>query len=270
MTGQAAGPVPTDLLICSWGIDAAQLAAALRPWTGAARLFLAGMLADDLGGSSGPLEIVAVTERPGEVAQHSFELGSITGCPVTAAVTVLPLDTVRSWSVPLVRLLTGPVVLPPEMPRPVAVGFHALYSHRNLLPGDRYLDAELEQAHAEVLPLYVAAGETRRLRHDADLAGRPAARLPVLLRALLGAWGYCNPSPGTLVPLFERAARRQRLAPELSATVRRAMAVDEGGADVPAAVAHLEKLCAADAVLQFCDSLVGRAATGADAVSVGG
>ncbi|MFI7602163.1 hypothetical protein [Actinoplanes sp. NPDC049681] len=272
MTGRAAEPVPTDMLISSWGVDAARLGAALRPRTGAARMFLAGKLADDLSGSRGPLEVVAVTERPGEVTEHSFEPSSITGCPVTVAVTVLPLDTVRSWSVPLVRLLTGPGVLPPEMPGPVAVGFHALYTQRGLVLGDRYLDAELEEAHAEVMPLYVAARQVHRLRRNASLADRPVARLTVLVRALLGAWGYCNPYPATLAPLFERAARRQRLAPELPATVRRVLATSAEGAEVRAAVAQLEALCAADPVLRFCENLVrfAPAGAGAGAVSVGG
>jgi len=263
-------PVPTDELISSWGVDAAQLGAALRPRTGAARLFLAGTLADDLGGSRGPLEIVAVTERPGEVSQHTYEPGSTTACPVTVSVTVLPLDIVRSWSVPLVRLLTGPVILPPEMSRPVAVGFHALYTQRDLLLGDRYLDAELEEAHAEVMPLYVAARQVHRLRRDATLAGHPAARVAVLARALLGAWGYCNPYPATLAPLFERAARRQRLAPELPTTVRGALTDTADGADVRAAVAQLEALCAADPVLRFCTDLVTRASTDAGVLSAGG
>jgi len=274
MTRHANEPVPTDVLISSWGIDAAQLGAALRPQTGAARLFLAGTLADDLSGSRGPLEIVAVTERPGEVSQHTFEPGSAKGCPVTVAVTVLPLDTVRSWSVPLVRLLTGPVILPPEMSRPVAVGFHALYTQRDLLLGDRFLDAELEEAHAEVMPLYVAAREVHRLRRDATLVDRPVARLTVLVRALLGAWGYCNPYPATLAPLFERAVRRQRLAPELPAMVRRALTDTVDGADVRDAVAQLEALFTADPVLRFCADLVTRASAGASAgagaISAGG
>ena len=253
--------MPTDVLVSAWGLDAADLAHALAPRIGSARLFFAGRLADDLGRVQGPLELVALTGGGGDVSTHTFDAGGGGTCPVRLELTVLPMGVVRSWSVPLVRLLTDPGCIPPPMPRPVVAGMHALYTQRDLVPGNRYLSEELEEAHVEVLPLYTATRELYRLRRMAGgsaVAGAadPAEQLAALVRALLGAWGYCNPCPSTLLPLFERAAHRLRLAPAVPAAVRRAVTDRTDTASLRSALLSLERLRAADPVLRFCAGLV--------------
>jgi hypothetical protein len=270
MADTAEGPTPTDVLVSAWGLDAAHLGDALRPRIGPARLFFAGRLADDLGRAQGPLEVVALTGGGEKVSTRTFEPDGLAGL-VPLELTVLPMHVVRSWSVPLVRLLTDPVCVPPQMPPPVAVGIHALYAQRDLVPGNPYLERELEEARVEVLPLYVATRALFRLRRAlGDPPPDPVDRLTTLVRALLGAWGYCNPDPATLLPLFERAAHRLQLPAAVPDAVRAALTGSAGTARVRSALDSLERISAADPVLRVCAGLVDGASAGPAPISVGG
>ncbi|MGP4112722.1 hypothetical protein ACTWP5_17665 [Streptomyces sp. 4N509B] len=256
--------VPTEILVSAWGLDAAALARALLARVGRTRLFLAGRLADDLATAHGPAQIVALTDHTQRVQRTTFPRDGLVPCPVPLTVTVLPLGVVREWSAPLVSLLTGPAPVLRRLPPRVATGLHALYTQRDLRPGDDHLAEELESTHVEVLPMYQATWEVHALRHP-DRAGAPPSdldRLAGTVRALLGAWGHCTPDPEALVPLFDRAADGLGVPGEIPRLVRRALR-DGGGAGEAAvgpALRAVTRLAAGDPLLRRCEELAAAAA----------
>lgn len=241
-------PAPTELLIADWRLDATALREVITPHTGTARVFLAGRCADDLADVRGPLELVAVSVDRQEVSLHRFAPGSTASCRAPVHLLTVPLTLLRSWSAALVEPLVEPGRPVPPLPEDVALAVHAVGAQRDLVDAGDLLDAELEESHAEVLPLYLAARAELRLSGF----GEPRERLELLMSALLGAWGQANPHPDARLPLFERTAPRFGVSAELTASARRVLTEKGGDRLLPAVVAELEWLRAADPVLRFC------------------
>jgi hypothetical protein len=237
-------------LLGDWAVDTAAMVGALHPYTGEARLFLAGACADDLAGPAGPLELVALTAQvPGapEVAEplrHHPRVSTM----VPVDLLVVPLAMLRAWSARLVGLLLEPACRPAPMPLPVAAGLHALHAQRELAGGHLFT-AELETAHTELLPLYLAAQAQYQLL-DLGRDAPPAQRLVLLLRSLLGAWGLGNPHDCVLARLFDRAARRLALPVHVPPAVRQALAGALRPADLESLVDDLDRLRAAEPILR--------------------
>ncbi|WP_158841340.1 hypothetical protein [Saccharothrix deserti] len=246
-----APPVPTELLVSHWALDAAALREVVTPYTGTARIFLSGACADDLAGARGPLELVAVSADRQNASRHRLDPGPALPCRVPVDLLVMPHSVLRSWSALLVEVLVEPGREPLPMPTEVAAALHAVGVQRDLVDAGRLLAAELEESHAEVLPLYLAARAELRLSGP-EHPTEPRERLELLMSALLGAWGHGNPYPAARLPLFERTAPRFGVSPALPASVRRVLTDDSAHHLMPAVVPAVERLRVADPVLRFC------------------
>ena len=111
------------------------------------------------------------------------------------------------------------------MPPPVAVGIHALYAQRDLVPGNPYLEGEMQEARA---PGAAAAAPTRAPSRRASRrsATRHRIRWTGSRRRPRPARRAGLPQPGSrdvVLLLFERAAHRLQLPAAVPDAVRAAL-----------------------------------------------